>query len=303
MKKAISSKYGKSVTVIERADWSIKFYDVETGRHYTRRVWYQINGSDIYVQHRGGFYSIATEYAGKYDPQAISRYDVVTPEELAAMTAEIIEHRAGKQYADDLAFEEVTRVYAYAIICRDADAYATMRSVVNGILQDRSRQPESIQVERAAIIPPYLVWEDQPETDTPENHAAEDAAFSLIDAYAEAIGERPAETDPEFTAALRVAAADVAGKDADGAINAAVLNIAREYVATMVEAIAARWMQDHQPEPAPTYQRAELEAFLGDYADAYDVDAIEAEATEAGRWTPEAARDLMSICERHELKA
>lgn len=60
-------------------------------------------------------------------------------------------------------------------------------------------------------------------------------------------------------------------------------------------------------EPAPTYQRYELEAYLGDYADDYDVDAIEAEATEhdprTGRtvWTPEAVRDLWSICERHEL--
>lgn len=57
----------------------------------------------------------------------------------------------------------------------------------------------------------------------------------------------------------------------------------------------------------PTYQRYELEAFLGDYADDYDVDAIEAEATEydpaTGRtvWTPDAVRDLWSICERHEL--
>lgn len=56
------------------------------------------------------------------------------------------------------------------------------------------------------------------------------------------------------------------------------------------------------------YQRAELEAFLGEYAGDYDVDAIEDEATEtdpktgAQLWTPEAVRDLMSICERHELK-
>ena len=54
------------------------------------------------------------------------------------------------------------------------------------------------------------------------------------------------------------------------------------------------------------YQRHELEAFLGDYVSAYDVEAIEAEATtydpRTGRavWTPEAVRDLWSICERHE---
>lgn len=57
------------------------------------------------------------------------------------------------------------------------------------------------------------------------------------------------------------------------------------------------------------YQRAELEAFLGDYVSAYDVDDIEAEATtydpKTGRavWTLEAVRDLAAIAERHELKA
>jgi len=55
------------------------------------------------------------------------------------------------------------------------------------------------------------------------------------------------------------------------------------------------------------YQRYELEAFLGDFLEEYDVAAIEAEATEydpaTGRtvWTPEAVRDLWTICERHEL--
>lgn len=58
-------------------------------------------------------------------------------------------------------------------------------------------------------------------------------------------------------------------------------------------------------EPHP-YQRAELEAYLGSAINGYDVDAIEAEATEhdpkTGRtvWTPEAVRDLWTICERHE---
>lgn len=58
-------------------------------------------------------------------------------------------------------------------------------------------------------------------------------------------------------------------------------------------------------EPAPTYQRFELEAFLGD-PDDYDVDAIEAEATaydpRTGRtvWTA-FGDDLAAIAERHEL--
>lgn len=56
--------------------------------------------------------------------------------------------------------------------------------------------------------------------------------------------------------------------------------------------------------PAPIYQRYELLAYLGD-PDAYDVDAIEAEAT---RFTADGARvwsafgsDLAAIAERHEL--
>lgn len=149
MKKAITSEYGthNNITVIERANWSISFYDAETGRHYTRRVWYPIFGSTIYVQHRGGFYSIATEYAGKYDPQAISRYETVSADELKSMTAEIIAHRAGKQYADELTWEETTRVYAYAVICNDADTEATMTAIVNGILQNRDEQPEPATIE------------------------------------------------------------------------------------------------------------------------------------------------------------
>lgn len=57
-------------------------------------------------------------------------------------------------------------------------------------------------------------------------------------------------------------------------------------------------------EPAPIYQRAELEAYLGE-PDAYDVDAIESEAT---TYTADGARvwsafgsDLAAIAERHEL--
>lgn len=57
---------------------------------------------------------------------------------------------------------------------------------------------------------------------------------------------------------------------------------------------------------APIYQRSELLAYLGD-PDAYDVDAIEAEAT---RFTADGARvwaafgsDLAAIAERHELFA
>lgn len=337
MKKALTNKYTESVTVIERADWSVTFYDAETGRHYTRRVWYTVSGSDIYVQHRGSFYSIATEYAGKYDPQAISRYDVATPEELEAMTAEIIAHRAGKQHADDLTWEEITRVYAYAIICRDADANATMTAVVNGILQDSSSQPETTAAELLASIedPTTREWitaeaiaHDWSAEETAEAimffrniRTANRAALALLDAYAAVIGEYPTENDPESIAAYRVARDEIAGSH----IRATADEL--EIVADMVEAIAedvrdlaaarleyatrdidlTRYESEYlELEPArEPYQRAELLAYLGDYTDDYDVDAIESEATETD---PKTSRvfwrrgiDLWTICERHEL--
>lgn len=148
------------------------------------------------------------------------------------------------------------------------------------------------------------------------------AALALLDAYADAIGEHPTEDDPETRAAYRVARDEITGT------SARATDHDRAIVADMVEDIAARatfearrssaedirakfdspwleWKEDdtENAEQAKPYQRAELEAFLGEYVSDYDVDAIEAEATEAGHWTPEAVRDLMSICERHEIKA
>jgi len=342
MKKAIKSKYTESVTVIERAEWSISFYDVETRRHYERRVWHPVHGSDIYVQHRGGFYSIATEYNGKYDPQAISRREAVSAEELEAMTAEVIAHRAGKQYADDLTWEEVTRVYAYAVICNDADTEATTTAIVNSILQDRSKQPaqqatETTETaeqnareleERAAIIAQiedpqqreYIRATAEAHQWTPDetrenvayyaaNRTANAAARALLDAYADVIGEYPAEDDPETVAAYRVALDEITGT------SFRATDEDREQVAYMVEAIARsarrpdltkyETMKYLEMEPAPTYERHELEAYLGEPQD-YDVDAIEAEATaydpETGRtvWTVDSDQ-LAAICERYQI--
>lgn len=93
---------------------------------------------------------------------------------------------------------------------------------------------------------PYMIWEDKPETQTAENYAAEDAANSLINAYAEAIGEYPAETDPEYMAAYRVAGEEIAAWSAADATD-------RAHVAHMVQAIA-----DHAP--AATKKQAEKQA-------------------------------------------
>lgn len=66
-------------------------------------------------------------------------------------------------------------------------------------------------------------------------------------------------------------------------------------VETSAETAAAFEDDNRQP-----YQRYELEAYLGDHIGAYDVEAIEAEATEAGYWTA-SGEDLARICERHDI--
>lgn len=223
------------------------------------------------------------------------------------------------------------------------------------------------------------------EANQQRSEAANQAFWSFMDAYAEAIGERPTKDDPETRAARKIAA-EVFGY----LLPYPVTDDDRATVAAMVEAIAERWTQDHErrdlfseqaeyeqraaelaaveaaapealasegnPEDAvnliaytafadihdgatpdtyddndmeqlerlmgyaseivrrdgpahgiqwASYQRCELEAFLGE-PDDYDVDAIEAEATaydySTGRryWTAFGG-DLAAIAERHEL--
>lgn len=211
---------------------------------------------------------------------------------------------------------------------------ATVAQMVEAIA-DRAREAAAFKAYKLNV--PYLVWEDDPATETPENYAAEAAAFSFIEAYAGASLFSPSETDPEFIAAFHVAADDVAGMhiatDADRATVADMLEEIAEDTAWSAVYATLRKDPDVTPEemreimdnpraylmsaaraaiaedleePAPIYQRYELLAYLGD-PDAYDVEAIEAEAT---RYTADGARvwaafgeDLAAIAERHELFA
>jgi len=185
--------------------------------------------------------------------------------------------------------EQLDRLMGYAtkIVKRDGPAY--------------SIEWEPYQV--CEFPAPYLVWEDRPETETAENYAAEDAATSLINAYADAIGERPLETDPETRAAYRVAGDEIAGTSDRATADD------RETVAAMVERIAQAVRDDIPTGPEnyrPTYQRAELLAYLGE-PDDYDVTAIEHDATAydaaTGRtvWAVD-AETLAVIAERHQLQ-
>lgn len=199
----------------------------------------------------------------------------------------------------------VDRTFFARIIREDSREYAEISEQIEtaaalAAFEDSRPTVEDI---RAKYDSPYLIWEDDPETETPENHAAEDAAYSLINAYADAIGEYPAETDPEYMAAFAVAGEDIAGWHGVADIHD------RATVSAMVEAIADRARAtavdpEDLEEPAPLYQRYELLAYLGD-PDDYDVDAIEAEATTytadgAQVWTA-FGDDLAAIAERHEL--
>lgn len=141
-----------------------------------------------------------------------------------------------------------------------------------------------------------------------KNKTANAAALSLLEAYAESIGEHPTEDDPETRAAYRVARDEIIGDVARAT------EYDRETVELMTEAIARsarrpdlskyESMQYLEIGPA-TYQRHELEAYLGE-PDDYDADAIEAEAT---AYDPVTGRriwvaigdDLAAIAERHQI--
>lgn len=160
------------------------------------------------------------------------------------------------------------------------------------------------------------------ETRKARSEAANRAFYAFMDAYADAIGEKPAINDPETKAARRLAA------EAFGFFTAyPATDDDRATVAHMVEAIADRAREAAalahyqtadaaaraeeaaaraEAAAAPIYQRHELLAYLGEPED-YDIDAIEAEAT---TFTADGARvwtafgsDLAAIAERHELVA
>lgn len=91
------------------------------------------------------------------------------------------------------------------------------------------------------------------ENNRQRSEAANQALWSFMDAYAEAIGEHPTKNDPETRAARKIAA------EAFGyLIPYPVTDEERATVAAMVEAIADRWTQDHEAEEAA--DRAETAA-------------------------------------------
>jgi len=135
------------------------------------------------------------------------------------------------------------------------------------------------------------------DTETAEAEARE-ARFSAD--YAAILASDAAELAAEAGTSNAASIADAAAEYAERARRYA---ISAEETAEQNAREAAADPEDLE-EPAPIYQRHELLAYLGD-PDAYDVEAIEAEAT---RYTADGARvwsafgeDLAAIAERHEL--
>lgn len=225
-------------------------------------------------------------------------------------TAEIIAEQARDYYADT----KYSAITAEDI--EQADAYTTEHLKLTVEVMDALGIFHASDRMLVAIAQAMRWTLDDIEAQAIEE-AHDRAAAALVDAYAEAIGDTITEDDPETRAAYAVSRACIG--------YATATDDDRATVSAMVEAIADRWTQDHQPRdlfaelaeyeaeaealataaPAPTYQRYELEAFLGE-PDDYDVDAIEAEATaydpKTGRtvWTAFGS-DLAAIAERHEL--
>lgn len=134
------------------------------------------------------------------------------------------------------------------------------------------------------------------ETNQQRSEAANQAFWSFMEAYAEAIGERPTKDDPETRAARKIAA-----EAFDYLLPYPVTDDDRATVAAMVEAIADRWTQDHQPRDLFSEQ-AEYEQYAAEFAAHEPADTLKTYTAEEAREL-DAAAQLMDDDIREELHA
>lgn len=235
---------------------------------------------------------------------------------------------------------EIARVYAAKVrTMRDGAAIAAEQAAAKAAAAARMTGASGDVCSIADIVSEYAAHaraDADRATETAKQNAAEAAELKDTDVYAanarafaDTAEYAEARDDPE--AARKCA--DAAREAADNAVAsyeysrhtcyadhqtsayaARALEIRAEQVegakqdADRAEAAAQRAEQATNPEPeqepAPIYQRYELLAYLGD-PDAYDIEAIEAEATAydpAGRQVWAAfGEDLAAIAEKHEL--
>ena len=236
-------------------------------------------------------YGTETEEAEAREARFAADYAEILARESAELAAE-----AGTSYAAsvaDAAAEYAERARRYAISAEETAwqnaAEAADRAEIIAAIED-DQQRDYIEAEATA----HQWTPDETRTEIKyraEIAAANRAALALLDAYAEAIGEHPAEDDPETHAAYEVARDEVTGTSQRAS------EYDRETVELMTEAIA----RGARPASIVQYAdmhylvwtRAEVLAYIGDPT-AYDVDAILQDIEETGA-------SLADAAERHEL--
>lgn len=308
MKKYIKSTSGNLVYEIERQNFTETFRTPENYfQHATRAAWFSVNaGFNVFVQYKGAFYMIDRTDAHDYITSL--EFSPVTAEEAAAAKME----RAAQAMSEAQEHEAKTAAAALDYDTETAEAEAREARFSAGYAAALAKDAAEL-AERAEII--AAIKDDQqhhyiePEATahqwTPDEtratieyratiRSANRAALALLDAYAAATGEYPAEDDDETHAAYLVARDDLTGT------SQRATEYDRETVELMTEAIARA---AHSARPADIAQyaamrylvwsRAEVVAYVGD-PDAYDVDAILQDMETSGASLAEAA-------ERHEL--
>lgn len=312
MKEYIKSTRSNLVYEIERQSFTEKFRTPEDYfTHATRSVWYSTTGFNMFVQYKGAFYMIDRTDAHGYITTL--EFSPVTAEEAAAAKmdraaqamSEAQEHEA-KTAAAALDYDTET-AEAEAREAGFSAAYAVVLAKDAAAIAAKAGTSEAASIADAASEYAERAREyARSATETAEQAAAEaeqrakadDAAARFCAALTEATGELPYFGDA--ASVCKVARDDIAGEHRSTALDRDAVNLMTEAIADAARAADPEDLE----EPAPTYQRYELLAYLGE-PDNYDVDAIEAEATS---FTADGARvwsafgsDLADAAERHEL--
>lgn len=268
MRKYIKSKSGNLVYTIERQSFTEKFRTPEDYfTHATRSVWYSTTGFNMFVQYKGAFYMIDRTDAHGYITSL--EFSPVTAEEAAAAKME----RAAQAMSEAKEHEAKTAAAALDYDTETAEAEAREARFSADYAEILAREAAELAAEAGT-----------------SNAASIAAAAAEYAERARRYADSATETAQQAAAeaeSLAVVANDKTITAKAGAVSAMTRRVREEIAAA-----------------APTYQRYELLAYLGE-PDDYDVEAIEAEAT---RFTADGARvwsafgdDLAAIAEQHEL--
>lgn len=241
------------------------------------------------------------------EPERPAGYETASPEDYAAVAIVVSVIAADPaEHLADAAARALLAEYANAIGEHPTDDDPETRAAYRIAFHDIAHQIGSTASDREIVASMVEAIAQAVRNDMPTGpegyHAelvrkADAAAVRFCAAYTATTGIVPFFEDA--AAVCRVARADVAHEYGVTASD-------RETVAAMIEELADADRHQQTAEPRPTYQRAELLAYLGE-PDDYDVTAIEHEATAydpaTGRtvWAVD-ADELAIIAERHQLQ-